>query len=81
MDHQDGVSTGAGEAVESVDAAARLRMKPALPWTCPQHPAAQIRHSWDQKHYVMNGYPAGSGFSSNHKYECAECGLELAPGE
>lgn len=53
-----------------------------LPWTCPQHPEAQIRHSWDQTHYVMNGYPAGQGVRSNHRYECSECGTELAkPGE
>jgi len=50
-----------------------------LPWICPQHPKAQIRHLWDQSHYVMNGYPAGLGIQSNHRHECAECGLELAP--
>lgn len=50
-----------------------------LPWVCPQHPQAQIRRSWDQTHYVMNGYPAGTGTKSNFKYECAECGLELSP--
>lgn len=52
------------------------------PWVCPDHPDAKIRHLWDQTHTVLNGYPAGRGFSSNHKYECAECGLELAgPGK
>ena len=49
-----------------------------LPWVCPQHPSAQIRHTWDQTHYVMNGYPAGNGISGNHRYECAECGTQLA---
>ncbi len=50
-----------------------------LPWICPQHPKAQVRHLWDQNHYVLNGYPAGTGWKSGHRYECAECGLQLAP--
>ena len=50
-----------------------------LPWVCPEHPNAQIRHSWDQTHYVMNGYPVGTGIRSNQRYECAECGRELQP--
>lgn len=50
-----------------------------LPWRCPQHPDAQIRHSWTRHQYVYgDGYPRG-GHDSDHKYECAECGLELAP--
>jgi hypothetical protein len=49
-----------------------------LPWTCLEHPQAQIRHLWDQSHYVLNGYPAGTGVQSNHRYECVECGRELA---
>lgn len=49
-----------------------------LPWRCPDHPDAMIRHSWDQTHYVLNGYPAGEGMRSNHRYECAECGRQLA---
>lgn len=51
----------------------------SLPWVCPQHPDAQIRHSWDQTHYVIGGYPAGEGIRSNHRYECVKCGTELAP--
>lgn len=50
-----------------------------LPYLCPQHPRAQIRHLWDQTHYIMNGLPAGAGFRKNHRYECAECGLQVAP--
>ena len=50
----------------------------ALPYVCPEHPQAQIRHSWDQTHCVLNGYPAGTGWKSKHKYECTECGRELA---
>lgn len=53
-------------------------MKDKLPWLCPDHPKSQIRHSWNQTHYVLNGYPAGTGIEGKHKYECAECGRELA---
>lgn len=49
-----------------------------LPYICPEHPDAQIKHTWDQTHYVMNGYPAGEGISSKHQYWCAKCGRELA---
>jgi hypothetical protein len=52
-----------------------------LPWQCPDHPNARIKHSWDEKHYVFNGYPAGEGIKSKHKYECNECGMELAEEE
>ena len=53
-----------------------------LPWKCPQHPNAQILHSWDVTHTAgwSDGYPRG-GNISNHKYECSECGLELAATE
>jgi len=54
-------------------------MEDKLSWQCEQHPDAKIRKSWDQTHYVMNGYPAGEGVKSNYKYECAECSRELAP--
>lgn len=50
-----------------------------LPYTCSDHPKAQIRHEWDRSHYVMNGHPAGTGIEGNHHYYCNECGLELAP--
>lgn len=53
----------------------------SLPWICPQHPKAQIRHLWDRSQYVMNGYTAGRGIDTNHRYECADCGLELASPE
>ena len=49
------------------------------PYICPDHPNAQIRHSWDETHYVLNGYPAGLGTKNHHRYECVECGRELAP--
>ncbi len=50
-----------------------------LPWQCPEHPDAKILHSWDTQHIVWgDGYPRG-GYSSNHKFECNECGTELRP--
>lgn len=51
----------------------------SLPWQCPNHPDAQILHSWDNSYTVWgDGYPR-SGHTSNHKYECNECHIELAP--
>ena len=61
------------------EALAEMMREVTLPWACPDHPQAQIRRSWDQTQYVMNGYPAGVPLKSNYKYECAECGRELAP--
>jgi len=52
-----------------------------LPSICPKHPDAPIRHLWDQTHYILNGYPAGLGIKSNHRYECSVCGLELCSEE
>jgi hypothetical protein len=52
-----------------------------LPWICEEHPDAQIKHSYDETHTVLNGYPAGMGWTSKHKYECSICGKELAPPE
>lgn len=53
-------------------------MSNPLPWTCPKHPQAQVRHSWAETRYAMNGYPVGRPIRTQHRYECAECGLELA---
>ena len=47
------------------------------PYICPNHPTAQIRHEYNQNHYVLNSEAAGIGYQSNHNYFCAECGLEL----
>jgi hypothetical protein len=49
-----------------------------LPWRCPDHPDAMIRHSWDQTQYMVNGHPASVPLKSNQRYECAECGRQLA---
>jgi DNA-directed RNA polymerase subunit RPC12/RpoP len=48
------------------------------PCVCPNHPNSRVRHFWDETHAVLNGYPAGLGTKSNHRYECAECGLQLS---
>jgi len=40
---------------------------------------APVRRTWDQNHYVLNGYPAGHGWKSNVRYECSACGKELQP--
>ncbi|MFW6148140.1 MAG: hypothetical protein ACOC6B_07105 [Thermodesulfobacteriota bacterium] len=49
----------------------------SLPSVCPEHPDAEIRHTWDRKHYVLNGLPAGAGLDTNHRYECAVCGRQV----
>ena len=48
---------------------------------CPDHPDALIRRTWDQNHYVLNGEASGTGWRTNIRYECAECGRELEPLE
>lgn len=53
-------------------------MDAELPWVCPEHPNAQIRHEWDHTQLIQGGYPAGQGFTSNHTYHCNECGRRLA---
>jgi hypothetical protein len=51
-----------------------------LPWRCPEHPDAQILHSWDHKHAVLNGEPAGLGwYAGGDKFQCAVCRRELKP--
>ena len=51
-----------------------------LPYICPEHPRAQVRHTWDRTQFVYgDGYPRGSGIDSNHQYECAICRRALAP--
>lgn len=57
-----------------------------LPYVCPIHPGAQIRHTWDRTRSEANWGPYQprveiSTVDNNHRYECAECGTELAPEE
>ncbi|MEK9722362.1 MAG: hypothetical protein VW405_02605 [Rhodospirillaceae bacterium] len=51
-----------------------------LPWACPNHPYAQIRHTWLADHYVLNQVEVSPGAfqTREHRYECAVCGRELA---
>ena len=56
-------------------------MTDQLPYNCPEHPLAHILHSWDERHYEINGYPVGIGTKSNHHYECVECGRKLASSQ
>ncbi len=55
------------------------KKKVELPYFCEEHPDAKIKHVWDETHWVLNGYPGGTGIKKNHKYYCAECGKELSP--
>jgi hypothetical protein len=49
-----------------------------LPWQCPEHPDAMIKHTWNRTQFVYaDGYPRG-GSDSNHQYWCNACGKELA---
>lgn len=52
-----------------------------LPYTCPDHFPTRPVHSWEVKHYVMNGYPAGEGVkvAGSDEYRCSVCGRELSP--
>jgi len=49
-----------------------------LPYICPEHPDAQIRHEWDRTQYIMNNYPSGVPFDNNRQYFCNQCDRELA---
>lgn len=54
-----------------------------LPYLCPEHPTAQVRHSWDRTRTEVNWGPHRprillSKTDRNHKYECAKCNRELA---
>lgn len=52
------------------------------PWICPSHPDAQILHTYDDDHYILNGEMVRAGIPNtkrNHKYQCSVCGMELVP--
>ena len=52
-----------------------------LPYICPEHPNAKVRHEWNHITYVWNGMPRGTGFDEGHQYFCVECNRELAAEE
>lgn len=54
-----------------------------LPYLCPEHPEAQVRHEWDRTRAEVNWGPSRprntiSETDSNHRYFCNECDRELA---
>jgi len=58
----------------------------AKPWRCPFHPNAQIKHTWDEDHYVLNGEVIKTTIPNtkrNHLYQCEQCGFQepLPQGE
>lgn len=57
-------------------------MNKELPYLCPMHPRAMLKHEWDrtESSHVLNGERiVFSRQNTNHVYKCAECGVELAP--
>ena len=53
-----------------------------LPWTCPEHPYAEVRHTWTRtRHEVSYGANRPrvvlSEDDSGHRYECSTCGRAL----
>lgn len=48
-----------------------------LPYVCPHHKNAQVRHVWDSDIYD-NGNRLNKPKEHNHVYECAVCRRRLA---
>ena len=48
-----------------------------LPYICPEHPKAPVRHWWDED-YFCHGRKVGKPIQRNHRYECAVCGRQLS---
>lgn len=48
-----------------------------LPYICPEHPDAQIRHEWAYTRTRVHLTGAEWGYDHDHRYYCAECGREL----
>ena len=51
----------------------------ALPYVCPQHPEALVRHEWNRTRSTVRLTGASWESDSDHRYYCHECGVELAP--
>ena len=51
----------------------------SLPYLCPAHPEAQIRHEWDRTRMVIHLTGVTRQYDHGHQYFCATCGRELAP--
>lgn len=54
-----------------------------LPYVCPEHPAAQVRHEWNRTRATVRLTGASWEYDepNGHRYYCAECGRELAAEE
>ncbi|MCG3134238.1 MAG: hypothetical protein HMLKMBBP_01530 [Planctomycetes bacterium] len=55
--------------------------KKELPYICPDHPSAQIRHEWNRTRATAQLTGASWEYDEpgSHQYFCNECGRELAP--
>lgn len=51
---------------------------PDLPWRCPEHPDAQVRHEWNRTRETVRLTGAHWEYDHGHQYFCAACGRELA---
>lgn len=61
-----------------------LKVHEVLPWVCPEHPEAQIRHEYTRTRSEVNWGPNRprhlmSQTDSEHVFRCHACGRQLAP--
>lgn len=54
-----------------------------LPWICPDHPTAQVRHEWNRTR--CTAHLTGASWEYNEpgsdQYFCEQCNRELAANE
>ena len=48
-----------------------------LPYICPDHPEAQIRHEWDRTRTTVQLTGASWEIDKGHQYFCHKCNREL----
>lgn len=49
-----------------------------LPYICPEHPEAQIRHEWNRTRTTIRLTGAVNEYDHGHQFFCNACGRELA---
>lgn len=49
-----------------------------LPYVCPEHPEAQIRHEWNRTRTTIRLTGAVNEYDHDHQYFCNVCGRELS---
>ena len=59
----------------------RITDEQALPYICPDHPAAQVRHEWNRTRTHIHLTGAVNENDWGHQYFCNKCGRELAAEE